>query len=521
MFVRFARLALAAILALPLATAAGASIGAAPASAASPCAPWPTSYATPFTIRVLRTETGTVETVPFRTYVENVMSWEWPASYPEAALRVGAIAVKQYALYYLMSPRGWYETDGGECYHVRDDSWDQVYDPLNGDGKPRVIAASIKDAVAATWTVTMRRDGRFFLPHYWGGESDVCGAKVDRPSVTWLPQREVRACAIAGMSRDEILSLYLGPELGVANAIRRFGPDRFETAAAIAAASVEPGASVVYVASGLDFPDALAAGPAAALGGGAVLLVWPDAVPAAAAQQLERIGPARIRVVGGPSVVDDTVLAALGAYGADVARLSGPTRYDTALAVVEDAFADPVETIFVATGRTFPDALAGSAAAARLGAPVVLVPGDALPDEALATRIADLVGRLAPTTIRVLGGPSAVGEDTAAWLASLGPTVERLAGVDRYETAAAISAAVYGSTEPRVHLATGLDFPDALAGGPLGGPLLLVKGTAIPAAVAAEVERLEPARLVVLGGPTVVGDGIVTAVARIRWPIAQ
>ncbi len=91
-------------------------------------------------------------------------------------------------------------------------------------------------------------------------------------------------------------------------------------------------------------------------------------------------------------------------------------------------------------------------------------------------------------------------------------TVTRLFGADRYATAAAISAATYAANATVVYIATGQGYADALAGGAAAGlekgPLLLVPGTSIPAIVAAELNRLKPARIVVLGGPSVVSDAV-------------
>ena len=93
--------------------------------------------------------------------------------------------------------------------------------------------------------------------------------------------------------------------------------------------------------------------------------------------------------------------------------------------------------------------------------------------------------------------------------------VTRLAGASRYETAAAISAASFSPNVPVAFVATGLSFPDALAGaavaGWAGGPVLLVPGTSIPTAIANELTRLNPGRIVVLGGTGVVSEGVKTA----------
>jgi hypothetical protein len=93
--------------------------------------------------------------------------------------------------------------------------------------------------------------------------------------------------------------------------------------------------------------------------------------------------------------------------------------------------------------------------------------------------------------------------------------VTRLAGADRYATSAAISTATYAPGVPVAYIATGLGFADALSGAPAaahqGGPLLLVPGTSIPSVVATELARLQPGRIVVLGGTSVVSAGVASA----------
>jgi spore germination protein YaaH len=110
---------------------------------------------------------------------------------------------------------------------------------------------------------------------------------------------------------------------------------------------------------------------------------------------------------------------------------------------------------------------------------------------------------------------------SASQLAAFGVSVDhmpvtRLAGADRYATAVAVSKATYAAGVPVVYLATGLDFADALAGAPAAGlqkgPLLLVTASTIPAVVQTELARLKPARIVLLGGTSVISDAVKTAV---------
>jgi putative cell wall-binding protein len=95
--------------------------------------------------------------------------------------------------------------------------------------------------------------------------------------------------------------------------VRRWGSDRFGTAAAVSKGAF-PSASTVYVAYGFDFPDALGAAAAAGAGDGPVLLVASDSVPSATRRELVRLDPSQIVVVGGTGVISDAVVAELAGY---------------------------------------------------------------------------------------------------------------------------------------------------------------------------------------------------------------
>jgi putative cell wall-binding protein len=287
------------------------------------------------------------------------------------------------------------------------------------------------------------------------------------------------------------------------------GGDLYGTPAVISAANFAPGVPVVYVATGLDFPDALAGAAVAGPQGGPILLVSVDAIPAATAAELTRLRPQQIMILGGTGVVSDAVASALGNYTSGaVTRLAGRDRYATAAAVGAATFVPGVPVVYVATGLNFPDALAGAAVAGFQDGPVLLVSTNAIP-----TVTAIELARLKPQRIVILGGTGVVSDAVASTLGAYTPgTVTRLAGRDRYATAAAISAATFAPGVPVVYVATGLDFPDALAGsavaGSQGAPVLLVSTDAIPAATAAELTRLQPGRVVLLGSASSVSEAV-------------
>jgi putative cell wall-binding protein len=290
--------------------------------------------------------------------------------------------------------------------------------------------------------------------------------------------------------------------------VRYAGSDRYATAADTSAATFQAPVPVVFVARGDDFPDALAAGPAAAIVGGPVLLVGAT-VPASTAAELTRLRPGRIVVLGGPLAVPDPVVAALSAFtSGPVSRLAGTDRYATAAAISASTFTPGVGAVFIASGESFPDALAGAASAGHQREPILLMQSSQVP-----AATAQELTRLRPQSIVILGGVNTVSEKIAGLLAAYtSGAVSRLAGDDRYGTAVALSQQTYPTGSSTLFLATGLDFADALGGGVAAAlapaPLLLVPGTCVPPVVGAEIDRLVPARIVILGGELAVGTGV-------------
>jgi putative cell wall-binding protein len=189
-------------------------------------------------------------------------------------------------------------------------------------------------------------------------------------------------------------------------------------------------------------------------------------------------------------------------------RLAGGSREETAAAISRAMFAPGAPVAYISRSDTFPDALAGGPAGARLGGPILLVSGNAVPPATAAE-----LQRLRPQRIVILGGTQAVSGGVEASLVGYGH-VERIAGDDRYATAALVSAQTFPGGAPVAYVATGEAFPDALAGGAAagleGGPVLLVGKGFVPEATAAELRRLQPGRIVVLGGEVAISPDVET-----------
>lgn len=196
-----------------------------------------------------------------------------------------------------------------------------------------------------------------------------------------------------------------------------------------------------------------------------------------------------------------------------VINVAGNSRYDTAVEASKLAYPsglaeDGAKTVVIATGRNWPDALGGTALAGVLDAPILLTETHALPDAVTVE-----IGRLGADKAIILGGTDVVGHGVQSALAQrLGAeNVERIAGKDRYETADTIAERLIEirgeEWDNTFFVATGANFPDALAGAPIaaamGWPLLLAHPTrGLSEASKATVANAGSA--VILGGPDVV-----------------
>ncbi|QBI21713.1 hypothetical protein ER308_20505 [Egibacter rhizosphaerae] len=304
-----------------------------------------------------------------------------------------------------------------------------------------------------------------------------------------------------------------GDDEGVATT-RYSGANRYETAAETARGTFPDEVERVYVATGERFPDALAAGPASAVAAGPVLLTRGDTLPEATARELERLRPEGVVVSGGPSAIsDDVLLEIAGAASASTRRVYGADRYETAAELAADGFSpEATDRAYVGTGEQFPDALATTPPAAADGAPLLLTAADRLP---AATR--EALGTLDVDEIVVVGGHAAVSASVEETLAELADT-ERVAGRNRYETAAELARRAHPASAERALLATGGAFADGLAGGPAAvrqeAPLLLTPADGLAEPTGEALAGLQPDLVAALGGERAVSEQTLEEAAR-------
>lgn len=171
--------------------------------------------------------------------------------------------------------------------------------------------------------------------------------------------------------------IYKLNSMGFEKIIQIGGQDRYDTSYQIASKlNVSKGTPIV-ISSGEDYPDVLSISSFAAYNGWPILLVQKDKISQNVQDLIMNIKPSKVYITGGEGVISPLVeseVQALSSYG-EVIRLSGEDRFDTAAKVLQ-AFAPNPKRIYVASGYSFADALAGSVLAAKTGDPIVLVDPD-------------------------------------------------------------------------------------------------------------------------------------------------
>jgi putative cell wall-binding protein len=186
--------------------------------------------------------------------------------------------------------------------------------------------------------------------------------------------------------------------------------------------------------------------------------------------------------------------------------VAGKDRYHTAALLA--AQYGQVDHVYVATGEgeNFPDALSGGALAGSEGVPVLLVRGDSVPGA-----VTQVLAHLGDPEVTILGGEVAVSQDVAD---ELGAT-DRLAGKNRYLTSVAVAERFgYSEENPAdaVYVATGEDYPDALAGSALAGwqdvPVMLSRQASVPSGVLSAMVGISPAAVFILGGEVALSEAV-------------
>ncbi|MGX7594980.1 cell wall-binding repeat-containing protein [Planococcus plakortidis] len=183
-------------------------------------------------------------------------------------------------------------------------------------------------------------------------------------------------------------------------------------------------------------------------------------------------------------------------------RISGVSRYDTAVELSKEGW-ESSDTVVLARGDNYADALAGVPLAKKQDAPLLLTRTAKLPSETY-----EEIKRLGAKKVQVLGGTIAISDDVVKQLKSDGIEVERISGASRYETAAKI-AEKFGKSDSAI-VVSGENFPDALSvasyAGSEGTPILLAREGSIPNATKAALVKMGAENSLIIGGTQAISE---------------
>lgn len=285
------------------------------------------------------------------------------------------------------------------------------------------------------------------------------------------------------------------------------GLDRYATAIDISKSGWQNSDNVV-LATGENFPDALSAAPLAKQLNAPILLIG-KTLDSSLNTELIRLNVKNVFIVGGEGVVSKTIKEQLEQNNLTVTRLAGTNRYETSLNIanyIVEKFNVGTE-IVVATGEGFPDALSIAPIAAKKGMPIILSPKNELPNS-----VKKYITDNNVTKAFVIGGTGVISDKVKQQL----PSPERVGGADRFMTNVAILNRFANDISfDKAYIATGNNFPDALAGSALApktsSPIILAdKILSISTADFLNIKLPSIKEFCILGGSGVVPLSVLT-----------
>ena len=293
-----------------------------------------------------------------------------------------------------------------------------------------------------------------------------------------------RICSVQGSAAEKFAKDNKFAFTPVIKTTRLAGEGRYSTAVQISKNTYST-ASTVVLAYGLNYADALAGVPLAKKYKAPILLTDSRSLEPATLDEIRRLGATNVVLLGGEGVIGKEITDQLKKAGIaenKIVRISGKTRFSTAAAIAEKLNTAPSEVFFV-YGFGYADALSVSPVAALKGAPVIYLNKSGEMDADTKAYLEKLKKKGCVKNAYVIGGEGVIDKqmmNNAAKTLGLSKAT-RVSGTDRYATCTAVNNTFKSVfKQGTVCIATGTDYPDALAGGVFAAkyysPLMLING---------------------------------------------
>lgn len=294
------------------------------------------------------------------------------------------------------------------------------------------------------------------------------------------------------------------------NISRLYGENRYETSINISNKFSQDKIDNIIIASGNDFPDALAGSALSKKLNAPILLV--DKTPDKNLSSINYIkshlsNNGTIYVLGGNASVNEDYINYFKTTGYNVKRLGGANRFETNKAIVNFLNIKKGTPLVLVNGYGFADALSVSSIAASKGYPILMSNANNLP-----TEIVEVINNIQPSKVFIVGGEgsltSSIIDQTKKVVPSLDINIVRIGGISRYETSLNVCKYFNLDTDTAL-IANGKNFPDALSGSALAtklnAPIILTDGSNI-ITQKRYLDSMNYSNLILLGGKGAVSE---------------
>ncbi|MBN2404038.1 MAG: cell wall-binding repeat-containing protein [Coriobacteriia bacterium] len=408
-------------------------------------------------------------------YLKGVVPREMPSSWKAEALKAQSIVARSYA--YVDTDATLYCTTSSQAY--------QGYGAYNSNGVWVGEATTTNNAVAATQGMVVKYDSKVVQTFFFS----TSGGHTANVEDVWVPS-----------DGDFAAKAALYPYLrGVSDSYEYLASPGY----APWPSSKEQSLTGLQLADKLRSVSGVPASP-----------TWVTGV------SVERVDSGHVRYVtlafsNGVSVKisGDTVRSKLGMLstrfyfsGFPIKRIEGESRYDTAVQAARLAFPGTADSVVLASGEDFPDALTGAGLAGAADGALLLTKSGSLPDIVKSTIVA-----LAPKTVYIMGGKSAISSSVESAVKTAAPsaTVVRIAGANRYETARLAAEKAHELTpSSKVFVVSSTSWADAASVSALAYakdyPILLVSASGTSSQTDAYLKTVRPETTIIAGGSAVI-----------------
>ncbi len=458
-----------------------------------------------------------IEEVYMQDYLKGVA--EEPESYNYEAMKAGVVAFRSYAyanmhkdVFYSYEPFDISSSTSYQRYTGRD-NWYIGYTRETHGTKPNKLSKAV-DATAGQTIVYKGSPARTV---YFGS----CNGKTKtHPTLPYLKSKSEPYCIGRRLSghgygmcmhgaqeraiRDkwsykQLLSYYYSgisyiniknPKIRVGvfstsvanNNFPRFSDtDSYGTNVALSQRGWPSGSKYVFLTRGDIFPDALSAQSLSASMDAPILSTQKDSLPSVVRDEILRLDPGKIFILGDAASVSDSIEAYLNGQGIITERIAGQlNRYQTSAEINLRLNSSVHQAAILVSGNTYNEAMAGAVPAAKYRLPILLTREDSIPPE-----IENVLKKLGIKNIYIIGSNLVVSDSVKDYLTRKGYHVYRIKGNDIYETSVRVTANPDFKGKLTNLLIAGNSFHDILGIGPfsnkINAPLLMTEANSLPA----------------------------------------